>query len=208
MKLSSRYKEALVYALDKHEGQTRKGTDIPYASHLLAVSALVVEAGGDEDMAIAGLLHDAPEDQGGQSTLDEIRKIFGERVAHMVEGCTDSLSEDPANKEDWLLRKTRYLEHLKTADEDTLTVSLADKVHNARAIAMDLQIVGDAVWDRFKANKEQIIWYYSEIEKTVEQRAVNPYLEHALASALSALKTHQRRQMAYAQIDERSSRKL
>jgi (p)ppGpp synthase/HD superfamily hydrolase len=184
MKLSSRYKEALVYALDKHEGQTRKGTDIPYAAHLLAVSALVLEAGGDEDMAIAGLLHDAPEDQGGQSTLDEIRKMFGERVAHMVEGCTDSLSDDPANKEEWILRKTRYLEHLKTADEDTLTVSLADKVHNARAIAMDVHIIGDAVWGRFKANKGQMIWYYSEMQKIVKTKSVSPYLTEALSLAI------------------------
>jgi (p)ppGpp synthase/HD superfamily hydrolase len=159
-------------------------------------------------MAIAGLLHDAPEDQGGQSTLDEIRRVFGERVAHMVESCTDSLSDDPANKEEWVLRKTRYLEHLKTADEDTLTVSLADKVHNARAIAMDLQIIGDAVWGRFKANREQIIWYYSEIEKTPKKRSVSPYLERALSGALSALKMHHKPQMTYTQQAEPSGRKV
>jgi (p)ppGpp synthase/HD superfamily hydrolase len=161
--LGPRYAEAVAYASQLHAAQTRKTTTIPYISHLLGVSSLVLEAGGDEDMAIAALLHDGPEDQGGQATLDEIRTRFGDRVAHIVEGCTDSLAKDPEYKAPWKERKIAYLNHLKEADEDTLTVSLADKLHNARAIVTDLMIHGDITWDRFNGKKDGTLWYYQSI---------------------------------------------
>ena len=116
--LGPRYAEAVGYASDLHADQTRKSTNIAYISHLLGVSSLVLEAGGDEDMAIAALLHDGPEDQGGQATLDEIHVKYGDRVARIVEGCTDSLAEDPEHKEPWRQRKEKYIAHLKDAADD------------------------------------------------------------------------------------------
>ena len=161
--LGPRYAEAVAYASTLHATQTRKTTTIPYISHLLGVSSLVLEAGGDEDLAIAALLHDGPEDQGGQATLHEIRTKFGDRVAYIVEGCTDSFAEDPENKAPWKERKIAYLEHLKEADIDTLTVSLADKLHNARAIVTDLMIHGEQTWERFNGKKDGTLWYYQSI---------------------------------------------
>ncbi|HEY7822274.1 MAG TPA: HD domain-containing protein, partial [Acidimicrobiia bacterium] len=111
--LGERYAQAVAYASQLHATQVRKETTIPYVSHLIGVSSLVLEAGGDEDMAIAALLHDGPEDQGGQATLDEIRTLFGDRVARIVEGCTDSLAENPEEKDDWHKRKTDYIAHLR-----------------------------------------------------------------------------------------------
>ena len=183
--LTPRYAEAVQYASELHAGQTRKSTDIAYISHLLGVSSLVLEAGGDEDMAIAALLHDGPEDQGGQATLDEIKTRFGDRVANIVEGCSDSLAEDPDNKAPWRQRKEEYLAHLRKADEDTLTVSLADKLHNARAIATDLMITGPSTWDRFNASGEQILWYYESIIEVAKEREAVPFLAVNLGEAVS-----------------------
>ena len=115
MILGPKYAEAVAYASALHAHQVRKSTTIPYISHLLAVSSLILEAEGDEEMAIAGLLHDGPEDQGGQETLNDIRSRFGPRVAHIVEGCTDSLAPNPEHKEPWRIRKERYLAHLAQA---------------------------------------------------------------------------------------------
>lgn len=176
--LTPRYADAVLYASTLHANQARKSTTIPYISHLLGVSSLILEAGGDEDMAIAGLLHDGPEDQGGQETLDEIRTRFGPRVAHIVEGCTDSLAEDPEDKEDWRSRKEKYIAHLKEADDDSLTVSLADKLHNARAIVSDLMITGPSTWKRFneQASPEAILWYYGQVLQVGQQRNGNAFL--------------------------------
>lgn len=185
--LTERYAEAVAYASALHADQARKSTTIPYISHLLGVSSLILEAGGDEDMAIAGLLHDGPEDQGGQATLDEIRERFGERVADIVEGCSDSLSEDPNNKAPWKERKERYLAHLKDADDDTLTVSLADKLHNARAIASDVRITGPETWRRFNASPEDILWYYNGILSTAKERKANQFLVVNLQVAIDEM---------------------
>lgn len=174
--LTQRYADAVAYASQLHADQARKSTTIPYISHLLGVSSLVLEAGGDEDMAIAALLHDGPEDQGGQQTLDEIRTRFGPRVAHIVEGCTDSLAEDPNNKPPWRQRKKDYISHLKEADDDSLTVSLADKLHNARAIVSDLMITGPSTWNRFNARPEDILWYYNQILSTGQENQGNLFL--------------------------------
>jgi (p)ppGpp synthase/HD superfamily hydrolase len=121
-------------------------------------------------MAIAALLHDGPEDQGGTKVLDEIRDRFGPRVARIVEGCTDSFAEDPADKPDWKVRKRAYLEHLKHVEVDGLTVSLADKLHNARSIVTDLLISKESTWARFNATVEDILWYYESILAIGEAR--------------------------------------
>ena len=158
--LSERFEQALVFATRLHAHQLRKGTHIPYIAHLLGVTALVLEDGGDEDQAIAALLHDAVEDQGGRKTLDEIELEFGNRVAKIVEMCTDSF-ETP--KPEWHKRKTEYLEHLSEAPLDVQRVALADKVHNARSILRDLRVEGDGVWKRFNGGKEGTVWYYSAL---------------------------------------------
>ena len=187
--LTQHYADAVAYASALHANQTRKSTNIAYISHLLGVSSLVLEAGGDEDMAIAALLHDGPEDQGGQATLDEIKTRFGDRVANIVEGCSDSLTEDPDNKAPWRQRKEEYLAHLKEADDDTLTVSLADKLHNARAIATDLMITGPSTWDRFNASAEEILWYYQAVVEIAIQRESIDFLRVNLEQVVAEM-TH------------------
>lgn len=158
--LSSRFEGALILATRLHTNQVRKSTRIPYVAHLLAVTALVLEDGGDEDQAIAALLHDAVEDQGGIEILDDIGRRFGERVARIVEGCSDSF-ESP--KPPWRERKENYLRHLREADIDILRVSLADKLHNACSILRDLQQHGDVIWERFKGGEDGTIWYYRSL---------------------------------------------
>jgi (p)ppGpp synthase/HD superfamily hydrolase len=159
-KLSSHFQSALVYAAQLHNWQLRKGTNIPYIAHLLAVTAIVLENGGDEEMAIAALLHDAVEDQGGRKTLDEIRRRYGDRVAKLVEGCTDSITYP---KPPWQARKQAYLEHLRQAPADVRLISLADKLHNARSILFDLRQDGDAIWERFNGGKSGSLWYYRSL---------------------------------------------
>ena len=188
--LTQRYADAVAYASTLHADQARKSTTIPYISHLLGVSSLVLEAGGDEDMAIAALLHDGPEDQGGKETLTAIRERFGERVAHIVEGCTDSLSEDPEDKAPWKERKVAYLDHLKEADDDALTVSLADKLHNARAIVSDLRISGPSTWDRFNAHQDEIVWYYESIVAIGQSRDAATFLTGNLAIEVNLMKSN------------------
>jgi len=155
--LGPRLQRAFYYAAKKHDGQARKGTAVPYLSHLMAVASLVLEAGGDEDMAIAALLHDVVEDCGGMPRLKEIRRQFGARVAKIVEGCTHSFVEP---KPDWIERKRGYLEEVKHADEETRLVSASDKLHNVRTILADYRKDGDAIWVRFNGKKEGTLWYY------------------------------------------------
>ena len=165
--LTDRFDRALLYATHVHGGQVRKATSIPYIAHLLAVAATVLEYGGDEDLTIAALLHDSVEDQGGKARLNDVRNRFGERVARIVEGCSDSLADTGKGepKADAKTRRQAYLAHLREADEDNLRVSLADKVHNARAILRDLrkQDVGEKIWSRFSQPKEQTLWYYRSL---------------------------------------------
>jgi (p)ppGpp synthase/HD superfamily hydrolase len=165
--LTARFDRALLYATHVHGGQVRKGTDTPYVAHLLAVAATVLEYGGDEDLAIAALLHDSAEDQGGTARLEDVRNRFGERVARIVEACSDSLADTAKGerKADWQERKETYIAHLRTVDEDVLRVSLADKVHNARNILRDLRKpdIGESVWTRFSVPKEQTLWYYRSL---------------------------------------------
>jgi (p)ppGpp synthase/HD superfamily hydrolase len=172
--LTDRFDRALLYATHVHGGQTRKSTSIPYIAHLLAVAATVLEYGGDEDLGIAGLLHDAVEDQGGEGRLWDIRHRFGDHVADIVQSCSDSTANTArgGTKEDWHVRKKRYLEHLKLVDADTLLVSLSDKVHNARAILRDLRKfeIGEKVWSRFSQQKQETLWYYRSLASVFQER--------------------------------------
>lgn len=169
--LTQRFDDALEYAVQLHRSQTRKGSTIPYIAHLLAVTALVLEDGGDEDQAIAALLHDAPEDQGGMETLLEIRRRFGEHVAEIVDQCTDTyLSPKPP----WQQRKEVYLAHLNNAPAEVLRVSLADKLHNARSILADLRQIGDEVWRRFNGGKAGTLWYYENLSGTFQKVSSSP----------------------------------
>ena len=157
VKLGPRFQRAFVFAAEKHAGQTRKASTIPYIAHLMGVASLVLEFGGDEDMAIAALLHDVVEDCGGAPMLKEIRRKFGIRVAKIVDGCTDS---DVEPKPPWRERKETYIRHLKSADADTRLVSAADKLNNVRSILSDYREVGEAVWERFHGGREGTFWYY------------------------------------------------
>jgi (p)ppGpp synthase/HD superfamily hydrolase len=157
MSLSPRFEDALTFATRLHTGQVRKGTTVPYISHLLAVTAIVIEQGGDEDEAIAALLHDAVEDQGGPPTREEIRIRFGETVVAIVDGCTDA---DTIPKPPWQERKEAYIAHVRHASPSVRLVSAADKLHNARSILLDYRQLGEALWGRFTGGREGTLWYY------------------------------------------------
>lgn len=165
--LTERFSKALAYAARLHAGQFRKGTARPYIAHLLGVASIVLTHGGDEDEAIAGLLHDAAEDQGGLKTLRAIRKKFGARVARIVAGCTDSYSNP---KPPWLERKKEYLRHLRRADSSVRLVSAADKLYNVREILSDYRIRRDSVFDRFKGGKKGTLWYYREVARILRRK--------------------------------------
>jgi (p)ppGpp synthase/HD superfamily hydrolase len=181
--LGRRFEEALVFAARLHARQVRKGTDIPYVSHLLGVTSLVLEDGGDEDEAIAALLHDAAEDQGGQETLDQIRQLFGERVARLVDGLTDTY-DNP--KPPWRQRKERYLAHLGSACLEVRRISLADKLHNARSILADMQQDSGMDWERFKGGKEGSLWYYRSLVEIFGEHQ-DGYLQKEFASVVEQI---------------------
>ena len=165
---SARLADAFRYATELHADQKRKGTERPYLSHLLAVAGLVVENGGDEDQTIAALLHDGPEDRGGLETLATIRERFGDRVADLVSDCSDTFEEP---KSEWRLRKKQYIEHAgKQASLDALLVSLADKVHNLGCIERDFRHLGDRIWERFAADRVQVLWYYESLHGVYKER--------------------------------------
>ncbi len=174
--------EAIDFALDIHATQMRKGTDTPYVSHLLGVASLVLEHGGDQEQAIAAMLHDAVEDQGAHQE-PVIRARFGDRVADIVLGCTDA---DTLPKPPWRARKEAYIRHLADASVDVLLVSCADKVHNARAIASDLRTHGLAVFDRFTGGRDGTLWYYSALSNVFSDRLQNP-LSRELAELVGPL---------------------
>ena len=157
-----KYKKAIDYAFALHSNQYRKGTTIPYFIHLVSVSNNVIENGGNTDEAIAGLLHDAVEDQGGEKTLKLIRKRFGNKVAKIVEECSDTKI---IPKPPWLERKKKYLSGMKKSTQSSLFVSLCDKLHNATCIVNDYQRIGRTLWKRFNAKPNQIVWYYSSLSK-------------------------------------------
>lgn len=160
MGLSKRFDEALMYAAELHAEQQRKGTAIPYISHPLAVAAIALEHGADEDEAMGALLHDAIEDAGGDRTRQEIRARFGDTVVTIVDGCTDT---DETPKPPWRERKEAYIAHATDAPRSVLLVSASDKLHNARAILADYRSLGDSLWERFNGGKEGTLWYYRSL---------------------------------------------
>ncbi len=170
IKLGPRFLRALSFAAEKHAGQTRKASTIPYIAHLMGVASLVLEAGGDEDLAIAALLHDVVEDCGGAPMLKEVRRRFGVRVAKVVDGCTDA-DTDP--KPPWWERKELYIRHLRRADADTRLVSAADKLNNVRSILADYRQVGESVWSRFNGGREGTLWYYRTLREEFLRRKPN-----------------------------------
>lgn len=169
--LTETFASAVRLACVAHASQVRKGTDIPYIAHPLGVASLVLEFGGNEGQAIAGLLHDVIED-GGPQFIAPIREQFGSRVLAIVEACTDGIPDENGVKAPWRERKERYLAHLLETPEDAMLVSAADKLYNARAILNDLldPSVGKAVFERFTARKSETLWYYSELAKIFSAR--------------------------------------
>ena len=167
--LTEKIAQALALAVEAHNGQKRKGTNIPYLAHPMGVASIALDHGADEEQAMAALLHDAVED-GGPHYAKRIRDQFGDRVADIVEGCTDGVPDSSGKKEAWKPRKERYISHLQNATEDVLLVSGSDKLHNARAIVEDLLRIGPAVFDRFTATQEQTIWYYETLSGVFSNR--------------------------------------
>jgi (p)ppGpp synthase/HD superfamily hydrolase len=165
--LGDRFTDAFSYATQLHARQARKGTSISYLTHLMSVCSLVLEDGGDEDQAVAALLHDGPEDQGGRPVLDEIRRRFGDEVASLVDGLTDTY-EDP--KPGWRARKADYLARLEDEPQSVVMISLADKLHNLRSVAVDHAVAGEAVWERFNAGRAEQAWYYGSLLDVFERR--------------------------------------
>jgi (p)ppGpp synthase/HD superfamily hydrolase len=174
--LTHRFVEALGYAAELHLRQRRKGKGQPYVGHLLGVAAIVIQHGGGEDEAIAALLHDAVEDQGGLPRLGEIREKFGERVAHIVDGCTDSY-EVSGEKQEWGERKRAYIERVAHESADVRLVSAADKLANARDILSDYRAEGDAIFNRFKGRKQGTLWYYRTLVNVFREAGATPLIE-------------------------------
>jgi len=171
--LTDRFEQALILANQLHANQVRKGVGTPYISHLLAVSSLVLENGGSENEVIAALLHDAVEDQGGKSTLELIRSEFGNEVAAIVSGCSDA---DTIPKPPWRERKEAYLKHLANASPSVRLVSVADKLHNARATLRDYQVLGEELWGRFTGGKDGTLWYFRSLVVVFSSFGFSPLL--------------------------------
>jgi (p)ppGpp synthase/HD superfamily hydrolase len=179
VKLGPRFLKAFLFAAEKHGGQTRKASTIPYIAHLMGVASLALEAGGDEDLAVAALLHDVVEDCGGAPMLKEVQRRFGKRVAKVVDGCTDA---DTYPKPPWRERKENYLRHVKTADADTRLVSVADKLNNVRSILTDYREIGESIWARFNGGREGTLWYYRTLlEEFLRHKSNRLVREFALA---------------------------
>ena len=185
MALTGRFEEALVYATRLHARQMRKGTTIPYIAHLLAVAGIVLENGGNEDEAIAALLHDAIEDQGGAATREEIRLRFGNTVVEIVDGCTDA---EVIPKPPWKPRKEAYISRMSSASAPVRRVSVADKLHNARSILADYRVLGDALWHRFTGGKEGTLWYYRSLVAAYREAGTSPLVEE-LARVVAELES-------------------
>ena len=217
--LTTRYKNALQFAADVHEGHLRKGTQVAYLSHLISVSALVMEHGGNEDEAIAALLHDAIEDRskfyesrfavqpkaGREALKRDIELLFGSEVLAIVEHCTDDEYLPPGHvvekgsPEEWRARKTAYLAALgKKSHAGALRVSCADKLHNARAIFADYEVMGERLWQRFTVkSKTDQLWYYEGLSDAFRERSLLlgddglQQLARQLAVTVEAIARHQ-----------------
>ena len=185
-KLTGQFSKALVYAELKHHNQVRKGGNIPYFGHLLSVAGLVINDGGSEDQAIAAVLHDCVEDAGGAPTLDEIRKNFGEGVACIVDECSDT---DVEPKPPWRERKTAYIEHLAQVGTDTLLVSVADKLDNARSMLRDYHQHGPQLWERFnRKNPQDHLKYFGGLLDAYRKRGLDSWMVDELGRVVDELK--------------------
>jgi GTP pyrophosphokinase len=171
--LSARFDQALAWAAALHREQVRKGTRVPYVAHLMAVGSLALEHGASEDEAIAAVLHDAVEDQGGAATDEAIRQRFGPAVADIVAGCTDT---DQTPKPPWRARKEAYILRLASATPSVRLVSLCDKLHNARSILADYRTAGESVWTRFNGGKGGTLWYYRALVEAYRAHGASPLL--------------------------------
>ncbi len=174
MRLSRDFDDAVAYALDRHRGQMRKGTSIPYVAHVLAVAAIAFEHGATEQEAIAAVLHDTVEDAGGRPVLDEIRRRYGDAVADTVAACSDAFTQP---KPPWEERKRAHVAHLATASRSTALVTAADKLHNAQAILRDYRQEGDRLWSRFNAGRDEILRYHRAVIDAIREKAPAPLLE-------------------------------
>ncbi|MFH1923745.1 MAG: HD domain-containing protein [Planctomycetota bacterium] len=174
MKLSDRFSQALVYAAELHADQRRKVSGVPYVSHLLRVAGIALGHGAEEDEAIAALLHDAVEDQGGERTREEIRRLFGNRVVEIVDGCTDT-DQDP--KPPWRERKNAYLARLKDASASVRLVCASDKLDNARSILSSYRLLGESLWEKFSGGREGALWYYRSVVDTLKQAGATPLVD-------------------------------
>ncbi|MEH2057743.1 MAG: HD domain-containing protein [Nostoc sp.] len=172
--LSERFTAALIYATQLHANQVRKGSGVPYIAHLLGVASIALEYGANEDEAIAALLHDAIEDQGGATTRKEIRRRFGDNVTAIVDGCTDA---DTIPKPPWRQRKEAYIAHIPTASSSVLLVSSADKLYNAQSILKDYRVLGESLWERFQGRKEGTLWYYRALVDAFKQTTTTVIIE-------------------------------
>ncbi len=182
--LGKPFEDALVYAAHVHVGQRRKESPVPYIAHPLGVASLVLYDGGDQDEAVGALLHDAAEDQGGKERLADIRERFGDRVAEIVEACSDTL-EDP--KPPWRPRKEAFIERFREeTDTGILRVEVADKLDNARAILRDYRRIGDEVWTRFTVGKDEQLWYYRSLVDALHGR-LDSYMADELAAVVSKI---------------------
>jgi len=168
---------ALEYAMLLHGNDVRKGTSIPYVAHLFGVCALVLLDGGTEEEAIGALLHDALEDHPKETSREEIRQRFGEKVLSIIDGCTDTpVNYQGGEKPPWRQRKEEYLEHLAQAEPERLRVSLADKLDNIRAVLADYRQIGDDLWRRFNAGKDDQLWYFRRLREVFRTAGANGFL--------------------------------
>jgi GTP pyrophosphokinase len=174
MILSDRFSDALVYAARLHQSQRRKVSGTPYVAHLLRVAGIVLEHGADEDEAIAALLHDAVEDQGGATTSEAIRRRFGPRVAEIVDGCSDT---DQEPKPPWRERKDAYLGRLARASSSVRLVSAADKLDNVRSLLQSYRLMGETVWESFRGGRDGLFWYFGSVIDVLQRTGGNPLVE-------------------------------
>jgi (p)ppGpp synthase/HD superfamily hydrolase len=174
MKLSLRFSEALRYAAELHADQERKISGAPYLTHLLGVTSIALEYGASEDEAIAALLHDAIEDQGGAAAGEDIARRFGRPIAQIVAGCSDT---DQHPKPPWRERKDAYVAHLSLASESVRLISAADKLYNARSILKDYRVLGESLWEYFLGGREGTLWYYRAVVDALKQVRTTPLVE-------------------------------
>ncbi|MGK7902226.1 MAG: HD domain-containing protein [Hormoscilla sp.] len=172
--LSEKFTEALTFATELHATQKRKGSGVPYIAHLLGTASIVLEYGANEAEAIAALLHDAIEDQGGTPTREAIRRRFGDAVTAIVDGCTDA---DSIPKPPWRQRKEAYIASIPTASASVRLVTAADKLYNARSILKDYRVLGEELWQRFAGGKAGTLWYYRALVEALRAAASTPLVE-------------------------------